>query len=287
MKFALSTNWNNRRLETGEAIVDEALALGFEALELGFHTTAAQVRGFRARLDEMPVGSVHAFCPVPISAPCGHPELYRLADFDEATRALARVHVRRNVEFAADMGADAVVLHAGHVSCHTVFRCNRLKRRSRRGRALVDIFRRELDLLVPVLEQNRVMLGLENLPYLEGFPNEDEMRTLAGDWVRPWLDTGHAYVRQKNGWTSHASAFFLDQPSDSPSSALSPVGLHLNDSRGGDDHLPPGEGLIDFVALASVARAARHLVLEPHADITVEALGRGLAFLRAKWPDEE
>ena len=285
MRFALSTNWNNRRLETGEAIVDEALALGFEALELGFHTTSAQVRGFKARLDEMPVGSIHAFCPVPISAPCGHPELYHLADFDEAARALARVHVRRNVEFAADMGADAVVLHAGHVPCHTLFRCNRLKRRSRRGRALVDVFRRELDQLVPVLEQNRVTLGLENLPYVEGFPNEDEIRALAGDWVRPWLDTGHAFVRQKNGWASSLSSFFLPSSSEPPSSASRPVGLHLNDSRGGDDHLPPGEGLIDFSALEPVARAARHLVLEPHAGVTFEALSRGLAFLRTKWPD--
>lgn len=285
MKFALSTNWNNRRLETGEAIVDEALALGFEALELGFRTTASQVRGFKARLDEMPVGSVHAFCPVPISAPCGHPELYHLADFDEATRALARIHVRRNVEFAADMGADAVVLHAGQVSCHTLFRRNRLKRRSRRGRALVDIFRRELDRLVPVLEQNRVTLGLENLPYLEGFPNEDEIRALAGDWVRPWLDTGHAFVRQKNGWASFASSFSLPPSSDAPSPLSNPVGLHLNDSRGGDDHLPPGEGLVDFAALEPVARAARHLVLEPHAGVTFSALRRGLAFLRTKWAD--
>lgn len=81
MTFALSTNWNNRRLATGEAIVDEALALGFGALELGFHTSAEQVKGFKARLDEMPVGSIHAFCPVPLSAPCGHPELYSLASF--------------------------------------------------------------------------------------------------------------------------------------------------------------------------------------------------------------
>ncbi len=269
MTFALSTNWNNRRLETGEAIVEEALALGFGALELGFHTTAAQVRGFKSRLDEMPVGSVHAFCPVPLSAPWGCPELYRLADFDEAARGLARVHVTRNVEFAAEMGADAVVLHAGRVSCETLFRRNRLRKRMRRGRRLVDVFRRELDALAPVLERNRVTLGLENLPYLEGFPNEDEIKSLVGDWVLPWLDTGHAHVRQENGWVAGC--------------APAPLGLHLNDSRGGDDHLPPGEGRIDFAALEAEARAARHLVLEPHSDVTPDALRRGLAFLKTTW----
>ena len=113
MKFALSTNWCNRRLESGEEIVDKALELGFDELELGFHTTRFQADGFKRRLDEMPVGSVHAFCPVPVSAPQGSPELYQLASIDSDARALARFHLARTVEFAADMGATAVVLHAG------------------------------------------------------------------------------------------------------------------------------------------------------------------------------
>lgn len=289
MTFALSTNWNNRRLATGEAIVDEALELGFGALELGFHTSAEQVKGFKARLDEMPVGSIHAFCPVPLSAPCGHPELYSLAAFDDAARALARVHVRKNIAFAAEMGADTVVLHAGRVPCRTLFRCNRMKKRARLGRRLVDVFRRELDALVPVLEANKVTLGLENLPYLEGFPDEREVAALVGDWVRPWLDTGHAYVRETQGWTAHSP--FEQSVSPSPPfehspfehSIISPIGLHVNDSCGGDDHLPPGEGKIDFAALAPVAHAARHLVLEPHAGVTSESLKRGLDFLKSVW----
>ena len=57
----------------------------------------------------------------------------------------------------------------------------------------------------------------------------------------------------------------------------------MNDSCGGDDHLPPGEGKIDFAALAPIARAARHLVLEPHTGVTPEALKRGLEFLKAVW----
>ena len=282
MKFALSTNWNNRRLATGEAIVDEALKLGFDALELGFHTTPEQVSGFKARLGEMPVGSIHAFCPVPISAPQGYPELYQLASFDDAARALARVHVRKNVEFAAEMGADAVVLHAGRVMCPTFFKRNRMKKRTKRGRKLVEIFKKELDALVPVLEANKVSLGLENLPYLEGFPNEEEVKDLVGDWVRPWFDTGHDYVCREKGWIAGDGAPVGKTSTDEPP-AIVPLGLHLHDSQGGDDHLAPGEGKIDFAVLLPLAKTARHLVLEPSASVSEDSLRNGLAFLKKTW----
>ena len=271
MKFSLSTNWCNRRMESGEEIADKAKALGFEGLELGFHTTMWQVKGFRARLDAMPVGSVHAFCPVPISAPEGYPELYQLASFDDEMRAMARIHVKRNVEFAASMGAGAVVLHAGRVMCRGFLKSRDQKRREKRGKKMVDVFRKELELVVPVLERNKVTLGLENLPYLEGFPSEDELKDLVGEWVKPWFDTGHDYVRQEKGWK------------DSASSGIHPIGLHINDSNGGDDHLPPGEGKIDFAALKPLAETAQHLVFEPHPDVTEEALTKGLAHLKTLW----
>ena len=287
MKFSLSTNWCNRRIESGEEIADLAMELGFEELELGFHTSLFQVKGFKARLDRMPVGSVHAFCPVPISAPQGYPELYQLADFDDEVRALARVHVRKNVEFAASMGADALVLHAGRVMCRGLFRRWDLKRRVKRGRKLIDLFKRELESLVPLLEKNKVTLALENLPYLEGFPAEWELQDLVGDWVKPWLDTGHDFVRRVNRWPSDVSATFNLQPStfnlQSSTSNLQPVGLHISDSLGGDDHLPPGEGRVDFASLASTARAARHLVFEPNASVEAEDLRKGLAHIKQLW----
>ena len=195
MQFALSTNWCSQRLESGEAIADKALELGFDALELGFRTTPGQADGFRRALGRIRVGSVHAFCPVPVSAPEGYPELYQLASLDEDARRIARVHVVRNVEFAASMGADAVVLHAGRVDCGGWLKGRETKRRVRRGRRLTDVFRRELEALTPVLEKNGVTLGLENLPYLEGYPAEWELAQVCGELVRPWLDTGHDHVR--------------------------------------------------------------------------------------------
>ena len=281
MKFSLSTNWCNRRLKTGEEIADKAMELGFEELELGFHTTQEQVKGVKTRLDQIPVGSIHAFCPVPISAPQGYPELYPLASLDENERGLARVHVRKNIEFAAEMGADTVVLHAGRVMCRGFFRRWDLKRRVKRGKKLVEAFKRELDqMILPILEKHKVTLGLENLPYLEGFPAEWEMKDLVGEWVKPWLDTGHDFVRRINHWPSDVADNYDLQPS---TFNLQPVGLHISDSQGGDDHLPPGEGRVDFTMLKTFAENARHVVFEPAANVREASLRKGIAHLRRVW----
>ena len=282
MKLSLSTNWCNRRIEFGEEIADKAMELGFEELELGFHTTQAQVKGFKARLDQIPVGSVHAFCPVPISAPQGYPELYPLASLDENDRAIARVHVKKNIEFAAEMGADAVVLHAGRVICRGFFHRWDLKRRVKRGQKLVSAFKRELEQMVPVLEKNKVTLGLENLPYLEGFPAEWEMKDLVGDWVKPWLDTGHDFVRRIRKWNVPS----LRSGEDAASPLMQPVGMHISDSQGGDDHLPPGEGRVDFPMLKTFAENARHVVFEPNSSVTEERVKKGLSFLKGLWISE-
>lgn len=304
MKIALSTNWCNRRMTSGEEIADTAVELGFDALELGFHTTSEQVAGFKSRLDTIPVGSVHAFAPVPISAPCGYPELYSLASFDEDERALARVHVKRNLAFAAEMGADTLVLHAGRVSFASFFRrrfdsvalretlerhgkktdagayrrllAKARKTRTDRGAKLMELFRKELDLLVPELEATGVTLALENLPYLEGFPDESETKALFESYrdapVRAWFDTGHDRVRVSHGWTDTGFAACPEMF----------AGVHVNDVHDlYDEHLPPGEGLVDFAALKPLLSSVAHVVIEPSHTVPAENLRRGVGFLRA------
>ncbi len=274
MRFALSTNWCNRRIESGREIAEIASRIGFEALELGFHTTTLQAKEIVSS-GVLPVESVHAFCPVPISAPQGYPELYLLASFDSEGRKMAQLQVKRNIEFAASVGAKALVLHAGRVLSENFFGQSSVKCRSRRGKKMLEVFKREMEALVSDLEKHSVILGLENLPYLEGFPNESEIAELAGEWVRPWFDTGHDHVRVTKGWKMSAPEDFKFEP----------IGLHINDSEGGDDHLPPGEGKIDFAALKPLAASARHLVFEPNSSVEESALTASLAHLRALWTD--
>lgn len=311
MRFALSTNWNNGRLDDGSAIVDEALALGFDALELGFRTTPEQLAGFKRRLGEMPVDSVHAYCPVPVGAPSGHPELHQLADADEDERALARLLLRQTLACAQELGAKVVVTHAGYVELdgwfvnrgsdalrqlvlgtdgkpdpanprYVKFLAKARARRNARGVKLRETFRRELDLVIPELEKAGVTLALENLPSLEGFPNADEaeilMKDLAGAPVKLWFDTGHARVRECHGWSEGATAVAARV-------GAHVCGMHLNDVADyHDDHRQPGWGGVDFAALAPLAAQEGVLhVFEPHRPVSFDELKASVAYMRRIW----
>ena len=309
MKLSLSTNWCNRRIESGEEIADKAMELGFTELELGYHTTLLQAKGFKARLDQIPVGSVHAFCPVPISAPQGYPELYSLASFDEEDRKMAKLMIGRNIKFAADMGADTVVLHAGRIGFGNFFDridtaklkevfkagdhrtddpkyaklyARASKRRQARGRKMLDIFMKELDALVPALEKNKVTLALENLPYFEGFPEDGELMHLVAHFqqapIRGWFDTGHARVCEMHGW---GKSNFVNQKTCAESVY---AGMHLNDVEAfDDDHFAPGDGNVDFAALKVFAENVRHVVFEPNSSVKESALRRGVEYIKNIW----
>ena len=310
MRFALSTNWNNDRLNDGAAIADEALAIGFDALELGFRTQPEQIAGFKSRLDKMPVDSIHAYCPVPLGAPSGHPELHRLASRDPDERALARILLKKTLACAKDLGAKVVVTHAGYVDLdgwlvnldsevlrklltlkdgkedaerpvYKKYLARAMTRRRKRGSKLLDVFRKELDVLLPDFQKAGVTLALENLPRLEGFPNAEEAEALMKDYadapVRLWFDTGHARVRECHKWSDGATVIATRV-------ADHVCGMHLNDVRDfHDDHRQPGWGKVDFAALAPLARRDILRVFEPHAPVTADELKASLAAIRKSW----
>lgn len=295
MRFALSTNWNNRRLEDGAAIADEALELGFDALELGYATPPEQIPGLKSRLDQIPVDSVHAYCPVPIGAPSGHPEIYQLADPQADLRALARLCLSRSFACAADVGAHTIVFHAGYANSQGLW--DRLRRgprkigeptpverrrRKKRGLKMIDVLKAEFDKLIPQLEKFNLVFALENLPRFEGFPSTEEAERLMSDLkdapIRLWFDTGHARVRECRQW---------DVPATEAAERLGPWvrGMHLNDVRDiFDDHLAPGRGQVDFAALKPLAARPGVLhVVEPHPEVSAEDLKEGLKLMRRLW----
>lgn len=312
MKFALSTNWCNRKYSSGEEIADKALELGFAALELGFNTTQDQLAGFLKRSDRIPVESVHAFCPVPLSAPDGSPELYSLASPDENERAMARIHLLKTIDTASDLGAKSIVLHAGRIPLTTFFSKKRdshflretliaakgdtlnpkyrkvlnsaLSARNRRAAKITEVFLRELESIIPVLEKRSIALALENLPFLEGFPNEVEtleiLTRFSGSPVFAWYDTGHHRVREMHGWIGDDAKAALEKLEE-----ISLIrGIHINDVKDyHDDHFAPGGGNVDFAAIASMAAKAEHVVFEPKSHVSEDELSKALAACIRDW----
>lgn len=309
MRIAISTNWNIDRHETGETLVDEILALGFDALELGYHMTEEIAVGVRRKMDagEITVGSVHAFCPVPVSAPQGYPELYLLASLDDDERAMAAVLIGKTLAFAESMGAKAVVLHAGRIFLKSWFselntgtivdalededggpgslKVRRLlikaeNRRASRIHKVFDGFCRSLDTLLPRFEKAGITLSLENLPSIEAFPNEQDMVQLKRRFDTPalgyWHDMGHGQVRENLGLIRHADA----------ARTLLPFtrGIHIHDTLPiTRDHLPPGKGAIDFSAFSFYNDERVIKVFEPSPRVESEDLATSLAMIRHVW----
>ena len=311
MRFSLSTNWNAARHADGEKMVEEILSLGFDALELGYNTTEEHVKGIKKYMAEgkVTVDSVHSYCPVPISAPHGYPELYLLASRDDDERAMATVLLGRTLDFAEKMGARAVVLHAGRVFLdswlfgdlgsgklrhaldnagddpmsedYREMLTKALRRREKRARKHFDGFCRSLETLLPRFDRAGITLCLENLPSIEAFPDAREMRLLKqrfGSYspLAYWHDMGHAQVREFFGWENHLGT----------AQALLPMtcGIHIHDAVPlANDHLPPGKGTIDFRAFAFYGAADVIRVFEPEPSVKPGALRDALSLVRRAW----
>lgn len=282
MKLAISTHWNAHAHGAGEALIDEILALGVQHAELGYDLTMDLVPGVRKRVadGDIAITSVHNFCPVPIGAPRGHPELFVLADEDPRIRERAVAHTAKTIEFAASVGADIVVVHAGNVHMRQYSRklaeltargkrdsrrferlhAKMLERRDKRVRAHLDGLDRGLEALLPRLEACGVALALEILPTWAAIPTEAEMADIArrfdSPYIRYWYDSGHGRIRERLGLTD--SLRWLER--------LGPVvaGMHVHDViPPAHDHVMPPQGEIDFQAFAGIIHEQMPVVLEP------------------------
>ncbi len=300
--LSLSTRWNAGRHRSGEAMLEEILALGLGTVELGYDLRAELIPGVRKMVEAkaVRVDSVHNFCPVPVGAPRPHPELYTPASPDRREREYAVVHISRTLRFAAEMGARVVVCHSGNVDMPKLsfdlvrmaargeqfgepYENLKLKAqlvRDKKAPKQLEYLAESLEQLLPVVQETGVKLALENLPTWEAIPSELEaeklMRRFHAGGIRLWWDIGHAQIRDNLGFIN--AARWLRR--------LAPflAGLHIHDvAPPGQDHLMPPQGQIDFPALADVARMDMVRVLEPAPDTETALIARAIEFLRDAW----
>lgn len=300
--LAISTRWNAGRHASGEALLEEILALGLDRAELGYDLRAELIPGVKAMVaaGAIRIDSVHNFCPVPIGAPRPHPELYTPAAVDRREREYAVTHISRTLRFAAEVGARVVVCHSGNVDMPKYsfdlvrmaargeqygepYEHLKLKAqitRDKKAPKQLDYLADSLEKLVPVVRETGVQLALENLPTWEAIPTELEaeqlMKRFRAAGIRLWWDIGHAQIRENLGFIN-ASRWLR---------RLAPhiAGMHVHDvAPPGQDHLMPPRGKVDFPALAEFARMDMVRVLEPAPDTETEHVLRAIEYLRAAW----
>lgn len=302
MMFSLTTRWNASRHTDGEAMIAEILGLGFDRVELGYDLRIDLVPGVKKMVASgaVKVDSVHNFCPVPVGAPRGHPELFTMASTDRREREAAVHHTAKTARFAAEMGARVVIVHGGNVEMTRLSRglCALHEQgrqftpayekakiklqvaRDRKARKQVDLLRESLEQLLPRAAETGVKIALENLPAWEGIPSELEMETLCRDFsgqgLRCWYDIGHGQIRENLGlinqerWIERLSPYL--------------AGLHIHDvlPPAGDHRMPP-EGRVDFGRLKRFAEMDLLRVIEPAPDAPAEKIVEALKFLRQTW----
>lgn len=305
MAFALSTSYFAGRGMSPAAMASAVRALGFERVELGYFTRDTELPEWERSLaaEGLSAPSLHAFCPMPLEMPQLGPEVFSLASPERAEREAALRAMLRSLDCAVRFGASAIVCHGGRVTLREpgmlfgsrpyrsrlseAFRAlgrpdpalvahERELRESAAGRWM-DALSFSLDVLLPRFEAVGVTLAFENLPGLEAFPDPAECAFLRWRFPSPslgaWYDIGHGERKRRVGDWPVQETLDLTLPFT--------VGMHIHDVRGAEeDHRAPGEGSVDFQALAPLFSAPeRHRVFEPSPAVPTEALRRGLALM--------
>jgi sugar phosphate isomerase/epimerase len=286
--LALSTCWSSHRHNDGYAMLREVADLGFTHVELSHGTRITLVPGVLRAVEEgvVKISSVHNFCPLPTGITRAAPNLFEPSarEFREHDQWLR--HTKRTIDFAAQVGASAMVTHLGSVRFFWFDPGVRLRhwRRNHPDRAHPDdeSYRkvlagcgRRLRKVMPAywtqvkaslteigqyaLDKG-VRVACENREKFSELPVDDDFAELFTSLPQPhpcayWHDTGHAELKHRMGLLEHRA--HLER--------LAPhlIGFHLHDvDAESNDHQPIGAGTIDFELMSEFWRPEHLLTLE-------------------------
>jgi sugar phosphate isomerase/epimerase len=255
------------------------------------HFTAAELTalGRTARARDMQIASLHAPCPVSERWTDG------LSSVNEAERTRAVESIKRSIDAAGEVGAQAIVVHMGNTGVaprqgslvDAVQRYGRLSDEYRRLRdqAWADREAAKGPHLQAGLRSIReigehaagtdVRIGVECRDSYHEIPSIDEFAEVFaatdGLPVGYWHDAGHGAKLDFLGFIEHEE--FLRRYGDRL------VGMHVHDTHGARDHLAPGMGETDFEMLARYLRPTTIKTLELNRSVTAQQISQGLEIL--------
>ncbi len=266
--FNVSTVWNIDRHKEPAGVFDELADLGFERFELAWFSPEKYQKLKEPavrRLIEGRVDSMHNFVPDTPVLPAGRwkGNAFMLTAPDEEERRLAVKYSIDTINNASELGAKAVVLHAGEPAYSWPMSelLTGLFKQGLRGspvyvETLAKIKRdraaqmprcysqglRSLETLNARAVKENVLLGLETRLKYEELPGVEEMedlfRRFEGGAFRYWHDMGHAFCQEQLGFVAEME--YLERFGDRL------LGMHVHDVKNTEDHNSPGAGEMDY-----------------------------------------
>jgi sugar phosphate isomerase/epimerase len=211
-------------------------ALGFDYLELSLDPPQAHYTTLRQQM-QMIVDDLHSRS---MSIICHLPTFVSTADLTESIRQASVQEIFQSLEVAAELGAQKVVLHPGHIGGLGIYVIETALAHANKSLAAIINRAQTLGLCV----------CLENMfPRCRAFVEPDDFIEIMERFpdLKLTLDTGHANIGAKGG---QRILQFIEKFGHR-------IGhLHISDNLGErDDHLPLGSGTIDF---AKIARAIKN-----------------------------
>jgi sugar phosphate isomerase/epimerase len=192
--------------------------------------------------------------------------------YDPKIRAVVVERYRQALHLAAEIGASHMVIHSPFIFFGSPFLPHSPSAGQQEQIAQIQA---TLEEIVPLAEQARCTLMIENIQDTNPAPLLAVVRSFNSEYVRMSLDTGHAFITHRIGgptpdqWVREAGALLGH--------------VHLQDSDGHlDRHWLPGDGNLNWFALFEALGALEQrprLILEVR---NQSELLRGVEYLRGR-----
>jgi len=164
---------------------------------------------------------------------------------------LTLTQVRRSIDACRTLGGEIVVLHFGR--CPVPYAKDFLEEAKRR-------YRRFIEKCLPYARERGVTLALENaIGQPTTYPsNVEELKQLVLELegAKVAFDIGHAHLAERRAGMNDTGLAIANDIKDLRGHL---VHAHVHDNRGkNDDHLPPGDGDINFKPVVDALRAINY-----------------------------
>lgn len=304
--FGISTAWISGKVSDGNELLRHLAETGLSAIEIDYRVTPAMLEAMRPRLarEDFKVLSIHNYCPLPEGYTKEQAtSLFQPTSLDEDERKLAIKHSIVSLQWAADLGAQVVVFHLGQVDMDpeestlkgyfreekvssseaTEFREAKLEERRRKASPHLQALLRTMDRIHKEAVKLGVYIGAENRYHYHQIPFGSEFDLLfsefRGGHLRYWHDCGHAELNHRLGFLHHESDLLARYQEHL-------IGFHIHDINGLKDHKAPGQGNMDFAAIARYQKKHMLKILEVHQPASAEQIRDGVRILQQAGMDE-